>query len=160
MSNKSCQRYARVSLCRLAGSYYCFKIGWNRFRFVPLLHILKILIRHCLQNTCAFCGHTGEILIHADNKSHWERVLRKVLWRTRNRHIKQKGRETCVEFYQVSNCFCFPRDMWLFERDVNYIRGDDSEDNVPSKKDAGSTDKRKSFLHCDVFYHVRVEKDS
>jgi len=159
MSNKSWQRYARVSLCRLAGSCYCLKKGWNRFRSVPLLHILKIPVRHCLQNTCKFCGHTGEFLIHADSKSHWGRVLRKVLWRTRNRHIEQKGRETCVEFCRMSKYFCLLRDIWRSERDVGYIRGGDSGDNVRSEKDAGSTDKRKSFRH-DVFCHIRVEKDS
>ena len=71
MSNKSWQRYARVSLCRLTGSCYCLKIGWNRFWSVPVLRILKIPGRHWIQNMCEFCGHTGEILIHANSKSHW-----------------------------------------------------------------------------------------
>jgi len=51
----------RESLCRLAGSYYGLKKGWNQSRSVPVLHILKITVRHCLQNTCEFCDHTGEI---------------------------------------------------------------------------------------------------
>ena len=61
----------------LAGSCYCLKIGWNRCRSVPVLRILKIPVRHCLQNTCEFCDNTGKISILANSRSHWVRVLRR-----------------------------------------------------------------------------------
>jgi len=99
----------RVSLCRLVGSCYGFKKGWNQFRSVTVLHILKIPVRHCLQNTCKFCDHIGEILILANSKSHCGRVL----WKRYERfkiciESKWDGKHV-LNFVEFQNVFAFFR---------------------------------------------------
>ena len=67
MSNKSWQRYARVSLCRFACSCYGLKEGWNQFRSVTVLHILKIPVRHCLQNHLTECSqHSAQTVTYPE----------------------------------------------------------------------------------------------